>query len=213
AAAGRPGDAAAPPHARAGAYCPLEREGPPGPRLPPVPPRSGGGPARLRAPPPPQVTGVTVNNGAAQRSRVTTLAVTFDTTVTIAPGAFSLTRVGLPNGAAGDNAAIGTISVSTQTVNGETVATLTFAAANTTAGSLDDGNWRLTIDRTKVVSSVGSVPMAADFTQTNIKRLFGDGNGDGKVDNADFVLFRSTFGLSNGQAGFLAYFDSDGSGV
>src|SRR5207248_2887840 len=98
----------------------------------------------------PQVTGVVVNNGDAQRSRVTTLTVTFDTLVSLAAGAFTLTRVGLPNGAPGDNATVGTITVTTQTVNGVTVATLTFGGANTTAGSLDDGNWTLTIDHTKV---------------------------------------------------------------
>jgi hypothetical protein len=162
---------------------------------------------------PTSVSGVTVNAGAAQRSRVTTLAVTFSTAVTLLPGAFSLTRVGLPNGAAGDNAAVGTINVSTQTVNGVTVATLTFSGANTTAGSLDDGNWTLTVDHTKVVSAVGSAPMAADYSQAGIRRLFGDGNGDGRVDNADFFLLRSTFGLSAGQAGFLAAFDYDGSGL
>jgi hypothetical protein len=159
------------------------------------------------------VTGVTVDNGAAQRSMVTTLAVTFDTTVNIAAGAFALKRVGLPNGGAGDNATVGTINVSTQTVGGVTVATLTFAGANVTAGSLADGNWTLTVDHTKVTTAVGGTPMAADYTQTGIKRLFGDANGDGHVDNADFFLFRSTFGLSTGQAGFLAAFDYDGSGT
>jgi glucose/arabinose dehydrogenase len=161
----------------------------------------------------PTVAGVAVNAGAAQRSRVTTLAVTFDQTVTLAPGAFTLTRVGLPNGGAGDNATVGTITVSTQTINGATVATLTFAGANTTAGSLNDGNWTLTVDHTKVQSAVGAVGMVANFTQANIKRLYGDVNGDGKVDNADYFQLRSTFGLSTGQAGFLAAFDADGNGV
>ena len=141
------------------------------------------------------------------------LAVTFNTQVTLLPGAFTLQRVGLPNGGAGDNALVGTVNFTTQTVNGVTVATLTFSGANVTAGSLDDGNWTLVIDHTKVASAVGAVAMAADFTQANIKRLFGDGNGDGRIDNADFFLLRSTFGLSSGQAGFLAFFDSDGSGT
>jgi hypothetical protein len=161
----------------------------------------------------PRVAGVAVNNGAAQRSMVTTLTVSFDTAVTLLPGAFALTRVGLPNGGSGDNATVGTITVNTQVVGGATVATLTFSGSNTTAGSLNDGNWTLTVDHSKVVSAVGSVPMAADFTQTNIRRLYGDGNGDGRVDNADFFLLRSTFGLSSGQSGFLAAFDYDGSGL
>jgi hypothetical protein len=169
--------------------------------------------ARYLGDPAPAVADVTVNNGAAQRSMVTTITVTFDSTVTLLPGAFTLTRVGLPNGGSGDSAAVGTITVSTQTVNGATVATLTFGGANVTAGSLNDGNWTLTIDHTKVLSDAGAVPMAADFSQAGIRRLFGDGTGDGRVDNADFLLFRSTFHLSSGQSGFLAYFDFDGNGL
>jgi hypothetical protein len=162
---------------------------------------------------PTTVSGVTVNAGAAQRSMVTTLAVTFSTAVTLLPGAFSLKRVGLPGGAAGDNAAVGTIIVSTQTVNGVTVATLTFGGANTTAGSLDDGNWTLTIDHTKVQSASGAAPMAADFTQVNIKRLYGDVNGDGAVNGLDLALFRSAFGTAAGDANYLAYLDYNGDGV
>src|SRR5262249_59626735 len=101
----------------------------------------------------PSVAGVAVNNGAAQRSMVSTVTVTFNTTVTLAAGAFSLKRVGLPNGGAGDNAVIGTITVGTQTVGGVTVATLTFSGANVTAGSLNDGNWTLTVDHTKIQST------------------------------------------------------------
>src|SRR5262249_59491455 len=81
------------------------------------------------------------------------------------------------------------------------------------AGSLDDGNWTLTVDHTKVQPAVGAAPMVADYSQAGIKRLFGDANGDGRIDNSDFVWFRSTFGLSSGQTGFLAYFDYDGSGL
>src|SRR5262249_11495480 len=107
----------------------------------------------------PAVSGVTVNGGAAQRSTVTTLAVTFNSAVTLQPGAFTLTRVGMVGGGPGDNATVGTINVSTQTVGGATVATLTFAGANVTNGSLDDGNWTLKVDHTKVVSAAGAVPM------------------------------------------------------
>ncbi len=163
--------------------------------------------------PAPTVSSVVVNNGAAQRSLVTTLTVTFDSVVTILPGAFTLPRVGLPDGGAGAGATVGAIAVDAQTVNGATVATLTFSGANVTAGSLDDGNWTLTIDHTEVLSAaIGTTP-AADFSQPGIRRPFGDATGDGRVDNADFFLFRSTFGLRSGQAGFWADFDYDGNGL
>jgi hypothetical protein len=161
---------------------------------------------------PTTVSGVTVNAGAAQRSMVTTLAVTFSSAVTLLPGAFSLQRVGLP-GAPGDNATVGTITVGTQSVNGVTVATLTFAGANSTAGSLDDGNWTLTVDHTKVQSAAGAAPMAADFTQANIKRLYGDVNGDGVVNGLDFGFFRNAFGTAAGDPAYLDYLDYNGDGV
>jgi hypothetical protein len=159
----------------------------------------------------PAVAGVAVNGGAAQRSMVTTLTVTFDSLVTIAPGAFTLTRVGLPNGVPGDGATVGAITASTQTVNGVTVATLTFSGANVTAGSLDDGTWALTIDRTRVTSAGGSVPMAADFTG-QVHRFFGDSEGDRDVDVLDLARFRPAYGKSAGQPGYAADFDSEGDG-
>jgi Hypothetical glycosyl hydrolase family 15/Dockerin type I domain len=162
---------------------------------------------------PTTASGVTVNAGATQRSTLTSLAVTFNSAVTLLPGAFSLTRVGLPGGAAGDNATVGTIAVSTQTVNGVTVATLTFGGAYTTAGSLDDGNWTLTIDHTKVQAATGAAPMTADYTQANVRRLFGDINGDGTVDNLDFFLLKQTFLRSTGDPLFLSGLDYDGSGT
>ena len=78
----------------------------------------------------PAVASVTVNGGAAQRSRVTAIAVTFNTRVNLAASAFTLTRVGLPNGVAGDNATV-VADFTTRVVNGLTVATLTFGGGNT----------------------------------------------------------------------------------
>jgi hypothetical protein len=156
----------------------------------------------------PAVTGVVINGGEAQRSRVVQMAVTFSTAVdpALLASAFRLTRPA-------DGAAVGAVSVATAVVSGQTVATLTFSGAGTEFGSLADGRWALTVDHTKVVATAGGVAMPADFSLANIERLYGDVNGDGKVDNTDFFQFRSTFGLSAGQAGFLAAFDYDGNGV
>jgi hypothetical protein len=63
--------------------------------------------------------------------------------------------------------------------------------------------WTLTIDHTKILSAAGVVPMAADFVQSGIRRLLGGATGDGRVDNADFFLFRSTFGLRSGLGGIF----------
>ena len=160
----------------------------------------------------PAVTGVQVNGGAAQRSRLTTIAVTFNTRVTVGPGAFILTRVGLPNGVAGDNATVGTLSVATQVVNWQTVATLTFAGMNTNGGSLDDGNWTLTVVGTQVTAIADGTAMAADYTQANVNRLFGDSNGDGVINEADMSAFAPAIGSVAGGPTYAAAFDYTGDG-
>lgn len=160
-----------------------------------------------------KVAGVVVNDSQVQQSRVTSITVIFSTIVdaNALDQAFSLTRVGLPNGAVGDNVMIGVISVSTSVVDGETVATLGFSGANTEGGSLADGIWTLTINHTDVVNN-GNM-MAADYQQTNIKRLYGDFTGNGYVDSTDLGYLGATFGLMSNEPGFLAMCDNDGNGV
>ena len=160
----------------------------------------------------PAVTGVQVNGEAAQRSMLTTIAVTFNTRVIVGPGAFILTRVGLPNGVDGDNATVGTISVATQVVNWQTVATLTFAGMNTTGGSLDDGNWTLTVVGTQVTAIADGTAMAADDAQANVKRLFGDSNGDGIINQADMSAFAPAIGSAVGNPTYLAAIDYNDDG-
>jgi uncharacterized delta-60 repeat protein len=172
--------------------------------------------------PTPDVETVSVNMGANQRSRVTNIAVSFDADVTIASGAFTLTR--LSDGAAISSGGTDSqIAVTTQLVNGKTVATLTFVVLSGSplvqAGSLADGVWQLRIEKTKV--TIAGREMAADYvTPTTgtaatgrIHRLFGDGNGDGSVNGTDFSTFRFTFGSSIGMANYRADmdFNSDGS--
>src|SRR5262249_52436925 len=98
---------------------------------------------------PPEVVSAGENNGADQRSMVTSIQVTFSTVVSIPPGAFTLTYIGGPAGAVGST--VGNFTVSTATVGGVTVATLSnFSGADTTAaisatgfGSLIDGRYSL----------------------------------------------------------------------
>ena len=149
----------------------------------------------------PSVMSVAVNNGQTQRSMVMNLEVTFTGTVSpsLLTNAFTLTRIALPNGEAGDNALIGSIAVSSSTNgNGNTVATLTFFGNNTEAGSLADGSWVLEFDSNQIAT---------------VNRLFGDYQGTGNVDSTDLGVFGTTFGLTSSSPSFLAAFDSDGNGI
>jgi hypothetical protein len=177
----------------------------------------GVAPVPTQAAPAPTVSTVVVNNNQAQTSSVTTIQVTFSTQVNLGSGAFTLTRVGTYGGAAGDGAMLqssdGTIAVATQVVSGQTVATLTFSGANTVGGSLNDGNWTLTVNRAAVTNATGGTPMAADYTQAGIKRLYGDYDGSGTVNALDYGHFRLAYGTSSGDPAYVAFFDYDASGA
>jgi len=56
--------------------------------------------------------------------------------------------------------------------------------------------------------------MDSDFTSPLVHRLFGDRNGDGAVNPADYVAFRGAFGKTQGaDAGYLDSFDFNGDGA
>lgn len=134
---------------------------------------------------PPAVVETLVNGGGTQRSLVTSLRVTFSEPVTLAPGAFSLTG---PGGAV-------SFALDTSTPG---VAVLTFA-------SLPDGDYTLTLPAGAVTDAGGQHP-AGDY-QFNFFRKFGDADGNGLVDNVDFLAFRTAL-----IAGGPSIFDNDGDG-
>src|SRR5206468_417447 len=106
---------------------------------------------------------------------------------------------------------------------GVTVVTLgNFAGAEATAGSLNDGKYTLTALAGQISANgvqldgngdgtPGDNFVLADTGQAGgLFRLYGDSNGDRRVDNADFFQFRTTFGLPSTNPAFLAYFDVNG---
>lgn len=139
---------------------------------------------------------VQVNDASAQHSMVISLKVTFSEPVMFPSGinsAFQLQRTG-PGGPIGlvnlDLALSG--NVVTVTFNDPT-----FAPGM--AKSLVDGIYKLTLIADKIQSTGGmldgnfdGVP-GGDLTFQS-HRLFGDSNGDGRVNNDDLAAFRSAFG-------------------
>ena len=94
-----------------------------------------------------------------------------------------------------------TPTVSTQVIDGKTIATLTFSGTGTTAGSLDDGHYSLTI-LDSITDAVGNAldgdgdGSAGGNATDDFFRLFGDINGDRTVNIIDFFQFRNAFGNS-----------------
>jgi hypothetical protein len=165
----------------------------------------------------PHVAATQVNDGSAQRSRVTNLQVTFDTQVNFATtpdAAFTLTRIS-------DNAPV-SFTATASVIGGVTVVTLNnFTGSATQFGSLADGRYTLTALASQISAGGQALDGDADGTPggdfvfgdaQGLFRFFGDINGDRHVDIADLALFSSTFNLSTGQPGFLAAFDFNGDG-
>lgn len=172
---------------------------------------------RVEATQAPRVGSVKINDGAVQRSNVTSVKVAFDQQVTFAgavDAAFSLVRQS-------DSATVA-LAASVDNSGFGTVVTLTFAGGATDGQSLADGRYTLTVLASQVsnvngpLDGNGDLTPGDDFvlasaaspaTATNIFRRFGDSDGDGDVDLADFSAFRGAFG-----GGPSAIFDSDGDG-
>lgn len=157
--------------------------------------------------PAPTVTGVDVAEGSSQRSRISQIRVSFDQVVTFNAGpstSFRLDKIvgGVPNGSV-------QIFVTPGTVGDHTEAVVSFLS-DTTSGSLNDGRYRLTVIAQNIFG--GGVPMAHDDV-TDFHRLFGDANGDSRVDVADYGLFSVSYGKHVGDPGYLAYFDYNGDGL
>ncbi|MEL7337990.1 MAG: dockerin type I domain-containing protein, partial [Planctomycetota bacterium] len=106
-----------------------------------------------------------------------------------------------------------TTLVSTEIVNGKTVANLTFAGSGIMGGSLADGNYTLTTLATDVVDAAGNQldgngdGVGGDSATDDFFRLFGDCNGDRSVNIIDFFGFLQAFRNND-----LDTFDYNGDG-
>ena len=143
-----------------------------------------GGPALV--PQAPRLAGVQINDGTDQRSMVTSLTVTFDSLVSIQPGAFDLRMIGERKPV--------DLKVVLSEVNGSTMARLTFKnGRDVQHSSLRDGAYRLTIRGDKVRDASGNLL-------------------DGDVDAQDKRVFQSAFGKRSRDVGYLWYLDANANG-
>jgi autotransporter-associated beta strand protein len=168
----------------------------------------------------PRVTAVQSNNGAQQRSMVTSLTVTFSTVVTLPVNPaqpFTLARIG-------DGVSVN-FNASASNATGVTVVTLNgFSGAATNGfGSLANGRYTLRAAAGQVTANGLLLDGDGDgnngddfvFTDSNstsgnqLYRLFGDADGNRVVNAVDLGLFRSAFGAGPGDITF----DNDLNGV
>jgi hypothetical protein len=155
---------------------------------------------------PPQVASVTVNGGAAERSQVSQIQVTFNQHVTLPANpadAFRLVRQsdGAPVTLHADVDPFG--------FGIDTVVTLSFTGGAVNGRSLADGRFTLTITAANVSSPSGQLDgdgngvaggnfvLVGNPATNKLFRLFGDADGNGIVNSNDFAVFRTFFGIGS----------------
>jgi hypothetical protein len=154
-------------------------------------------------PAPITVLSVQVNDGSAQRSMVTSLTVTFSQQITtLDPGAFEIDS--------GTTQLVPTAS--DLTISDNQVVIRFTGLAGVVAGSLADGRHTLIEHQDKIQGGGGNYALLADHSD-RFFRLFGDVNGDGKVDNTDRTAFLAAYRSRKGMANYRLYFDVNNDGV
>jgi arylsulfate sulfotransferase len=156
------------------------------------------------------VESVVLNDGSSQRSMINRITVTFGGSAILDPGAIELRK---------QDGSLVNAQLTISLLGGKTVAVLTFSGQGFVGGSLADGSYALVIKANRVHDRFGrELDGDGDGTAGGDRvdgffRLFGDGDGDGKVDARDLLRFLGSVGGHDPQSGYLWYFDYDGNGV
>jgi hypothetical protein len=163
-------------------------------------------------PTPVTILSTLVNDGDAQRSKINRLVVTLSEVVTLDTGAFAVIQKGT-------GTSVG-VTTSAAMQNGRSVVTLTFGGALLEYGSLKDGEYRLTVDGSKVHDADTGTNLDGDAdgafggnylfgaaTADRFFRKFGDADGDRDVDAADLLAFKRAYAGT-----YKWYLDFDGDG-
>ena len=125
------------------------------------------------------VDGVELNDGSAQRSKVTEVHVRFNALVDASASAFSLTNLGTPQQP--QNVPVTDLAITFADVGASTVATI----RRTTGQSLADGEYRLDIDGSTINVRGGSILMGSgyafgDQAADNFFCKYGDNDGNAR---------------------------------
>ena len=161
---------------------------------------------------PPTVLSVTYNDGDAQRSMLTSIALAFSEQIATSLTVDDLQLVNTTTGQV-----INAADLQMSWDNGSHVATWLFP--NFEGGSLGDGDYVITVASQDITDEAGNhldgngdgagSGNASDDWQDTVWRFFGDVNADRSVSNADLFVFRQAFGTAFPNPNYNAYFDAD----
>jgi hypothetical protein len=159
----------------------------------------------------PALVSTTIDDGVRQRSLVRSLTFSFSSPVTLSAGAITLARLNTGDSGANDgsaptdaSSALGTPASSDGGLTW--VVPIQASGAFSGFGSLADGIYTATVHAGLVTDSFNQQMAGGDQTKT-FHRLFGDINGDKRVNATDYQRFSAAFGSSNLTANYNVYFD------
>ncbi len=166
----------------------------------------------------PEVESTVISNGAAQRSSLEQVTLTFNSVVTITGNPFSLVNT--------DTTDVVAVTPLVTTENEKTVVNFTFLPGPSVNanGLLLDGNYQLTVDASLISSfgflldgdgdgTTGDNYVFGNQAVDKFFRKFGDGDGSNLVNLFDFAGFRNAFGSSDGQPAWNEAYDNDGNDI
>ena len=162
---------------------------------------------------PADVSSVVVNANipalaGVQRSMVNSIVYTFSEAVTLnSTTAFS---IAVSSGQTGTVPTLNWSAISPDGGGASTQWVVTFSGAGVTGGSIADGVYDITLNTAAVTSEANPTVPAQPHNTDTFYRFFGDAGGTGRVDNADYTAFNSTYGLKSTDPRYLAYFADDG---
>ncbi|MDB5298692.1 MAG: ale, partial [Phycisphaerales bacterium] len=159
----------------------------------------------------PAYVGTQIDDGNKQRSLVRSLTFKFSSPVTLSAGAITLALLNTGHSGANDgsaptdaSAALGTPTTSDGGLSW-TIPIVTTSAFSA-FGSLTNGIYTATIHAGLVTNAFNQHLSGGDQTKT-FHRLFGDLNGDQRVNAVDYGMFTAAFGSNSTQANYVVYFD------
>jgi hypothetical protein len=161
------------------------------------------------------VTSVVVNGNnsvlaGVQRSMVDSLVYTFSEAVNLAAtNAFSLA---IHLSQSGTVPTLNWTALNPNADGSSTQWVVSFSGTGVVGGSIGNGVYDISLNAAAVTSDANPAVTVQSRPTDTFYRLFGDSNGDGRVNNADYAAFLNTNGLKAAQSGFNAAFDSNGDG-
>ncbi|HWE97953.1 MAG TPA: IPT/TIG domain-containing protein [Tepidisphaeraceae bacterium] len=161
----------------------------------------------------PALLSTTIDDGSAQRSEVRSLTFAFSAPVSLAAGAITLSLSNAAGSGSGTNdgsapsdasSALGTPASSDGGLTW--VVPIVATSAFSSFGSLTDGVYTATIHAALVTDVFNQHLAGGDQTKV-FHRLYGDNNGDKRVNSLDYGMFTAAFGSSSITANYNGNFD------